>query len=83
MMLKRLLDWFGQSSSGRFSFNWDDAMSVVRTVIQAGVVAALAELYRLIGPSVVDDSIERILAYVVLGALLQIAKKFLASNNGQ
>ncbi|GIW60056.1 MAG: hypothetical protein KatS3mg087_1122 [Patescibacteria group bacterium] len=83
MMLKAILDWFGQSSSGRFQFNWEDAASVLRTVIQAAVVAGLAELYRLIGPTVADDSIERILAYVVLGALLQFAKKWLASNDGR
>jgi len=80
MLIKQIIDWFGNvDSSKRFSIDWNDAASVARTIAQVMITAGLAELYRLIGPTIVDDSVTRVVTYVVIGALLQLAKKYIAA----
>jgi hypothetical protein len=78
--LVKLVDWIGNSTSSRFSFDWEDAQSVVRAIILAGATAGLAELANVVGGSIADDSPTRIITYVVIALVLNAIRKWAANG---
>ncbi|GIW60125.1 MAG: hypothetical protein KatS3mg087_1191 [Patescibacteria group bacterium] len=74
--LVRLFDWFSQTTSKRWTINSDDFLSVLRTVIMAAATAGLAELAARASKDLQDGSVEKILTYIIIAAVLQLLRKW-------
>lgn len=75
----RIFDWFSQTVSPRFTLDLDDWLSVFRAVIMASASAGLAEISRLLAQEAAHIEVNRLVAYVVAAAVLQILRKWAGS----
>ncbi|MEM2932573.1 MAG: hypothetical protein QXQ02_00110 [Halobacteria archaeon] len=78
-LLIRLFDWFSQTSSPRWTLDFDDLFSILRTAIMAASSAAISEMVAVMAKEGVDIEINKLVTYVIVAMVLQTLRKWLGS----
>ncbi|MEM7819997.1 MAG: hypothetical protein QW761_00115 [Candidatus Aenigmatarchaeota archaeon] len=75
-VLAKLFDWFSQTTSPRWTLDFEDFLSVVRTAIMAGASAAVTELASTLAREYASMEPNKVLAYIIVAVLLQTIRKW-------